>query len=264
MENEYNYQSESVGGSTEPVEPYNYSTPLVGPAWSSVPRIRPPGLYQDTEDIRTRISEPKIRIKDSFMISLGDLNKNKKDMVNVYSAGILPFYVKNKTVYFLLGKDPDGNWSDFGGRSEINDKGSWYYTAAREFFEETVGSIMDIQTILTKLQIKKNNLKINDKTLSGHPYYMYVLKVPYKETYRYNFKSTYSFIKYTNTYDRKIDYKYLEKTDIQWISLETIKKSMSSDTEYPLRSIFKRTLEGNLDKIVEFCSAFNEFNDYVF
>ncbi len=186
---------------------------------------------------------------------------SKKDNINIYSAGILPFYVNNKNIYFLLGKDPDGKWSDFGGRSELNDEGRWDITAAREFYEETIGSVMDIQTILTKLQNKKGHLRIRDKTLNGYPYYMYTIKIAYKDIYRYNFKSTYSFIKYINSIDKKFDYKYLEKIDIQWVSLETIKRGLlDDDCEYPLRSIFKRTIEGHLDKIVSFCGTFNEYN----
>jgi hypothetical protein len=213
----------------------------------------------------------------------------------IYGAGILPFYVKNvpfgripirtessaslsssipfgERIYFLLGKDPDGKWSDFGGRSEPSDNGHVDITAAREFFEETIGSVMDIQTVLTKLQVKKNHLKIRDKTLNGHPYFMYTIKIPYKDTYRHIFKSTYAFIKYINSNNsrsvndnprKKIDYKYQEKIDIQWVSLETLKKSINGEvTEYPLRSIFKRTLEGNLNKIVEFCSSFNDNNSF--
>jgi len=186
---------------------------------------------------------------------------SKKDNINIYSAGILPFYVNNKNIYFLLGKDPDGKWSDFGGRSELSDEGRWDITAAREFYEETIGSIMDIQTVLTKLQNKKSHLRIRDKTLNGYPYYMYTIKIAYKDIYRYNFRSTYSFIKYINSIDKKFDYKYLEKTDIQWINIETIKKGLLDDNcEYPLRSIFKRTIEGHLEKIINFCGTFNEYN----
>lgn len=202
----------------------------------------------------------------------------------MYSAGILPFHVKSGTIYFLLGKDPDGKWSDFGGRSETSDEGRWDMTAAREFYEETIGSVMDINMIRTRLENKNKYLKIKDKTLNGYPYYMYVLTIPFKDIYRNNFRSTYSFIKYVNnmahkskndarlynevkSYNeprlynepmRKIEYKYLEKIDIQWITLDTLKKSLTQDTEYPLRSIFKRTLQGNLNQIINFCSTYQE------
>jgi hypothetical protein len=189
----------------------------------------------------------------------------KKDYSNVYSAGILPFNLKGKNIYFLLGKDPDGKWSDFGGRSEIGDNSRWDLTAAREFYEETIGSVMDIQTVTHKLQNKKNCLKLKDKTLNGYPYYMYVLRTPQKDIYRHNFRSTFLFMKYTNNCsmtnsgqnNSKFDYKYLEKIDIQWVSLDFIKESLTNDnTEYPLRSVFKRTLENNLEKIEEFCKCY--------
>jgi hypothetical protein len=36
-----------------------------------------------------------------------------------YSAGVLPFTIKNGTVYFLQGRDrSDGAFSDFGGKAE--------------------------------------------------------------------------------------------------------------------------------------------------
>jgi hypothetical protein len=189
-----------------------------------------------------------------------------------YSAGILPFYTKNKTIYFLLGKDGYSNtWSDFGGRADQSDNERWDVTAAREFFEETIGSVADITTMIAKLQIKKNYIKIKDKTLNNSVYHMYVLKIPYKEIYRHNFLSTLSFLKYIKG-EGKVDangkssseYKqYLEKIDMQWVSLDTIKNSMSGSEEsieYPLRSIFKRTLERNYDRIVEFCNLFHDKN----
>jgi hypothetical protein len=222
-------------------------------------------------------SDNEIGAKEQFYLKAQQKRRmdseNKRSNKNVYSSGILPFYVKNKTIYFLLGKDPEGKWSDFGGRSEVQDNGRWDSTAAREFYEETIGSVLDIQTIMTKLQNQKYNIRINGKTLNGSSYFMYVLKIPYKETYRHNFQSTLSFIKYIKYnskgqgHDEKksiIDYKYLEKTDIQWVSLETIKMSMDplneDEVNYPLRHVFKKTLEQNLDDILNFCSSFNDSN----
>ncbi len=204
---------------------------------------------------------------------------------NIYSAGILPFYLKNNTIFFLLGKDTEGKWSDFGGRSETQDLGCWDVTASREFYEETIGSIMDIKNILSKIQ-NKNSLRIKGKTMNGSPYYMYLVKIPYKEVYRINFQNTLSFISYIK-YDSKnskynnksiIDYKYFEKTDIQWISYENIKLSidcnLETDTDqsiYPLRPVFKKSFENNIENIVSFCrklcfhenNLFNVENIYV-
>lgn len=223
----------------------------------------------ENKNIIKRISSSKVpqvmsfnsnkNIKNLFKKNdlLNSTFTTKKDYQNVYSAGILPFSIKNKMVYFLLGKDPDGKWSDFGGRSEIDDNSRWDLTAAREFYEETIGSVMDVSTILTRLQAKKNYLRLKDKTLNGYPYYMYIIKIPYKETHRIIFKSTLSFIKYINSNDKKFDYKYFEKIEIQWVSSDTIFTSLKDpDSEYPLRSIFKRNLENNIKTIMEYIEPF--------
>lgn len=95
-------------------------------------------------------------VKESIFQSVKKIDSiNKRNNRQIYSAGILPFFIKNNTIYLLLGKDIDNKWSDFGGRSEGNDKGRWDFTASREFYEESVGSIMDIQSIFLKFKIEK-------------------------------------------------------------------------------------------------------------
>ena len=200
-------------------------------------------------------------IKKDFYYSLQNRRRldsdNRKFHKQIYSAGILPFAIKNNTVYFLLGKDPEQNWSDFGGRSEGQDRGRWDTTATREFYEESIGAVMDIPTMLGRLQYRKNYIRVRGKTLNGSPYFMYVVKIPYKDSYRDNFHSTLEFMKYT----RGCDKKYLEKLDIQWVSLETIYASMeNSDNDsvinFPLRRVFKKTLVDNLEIISNFPTQF--------
>ena len=181
-----------------------------------------------------------------------------KYIKQIYSAGILPFYVKNNNTYILLGKDREGFWSDFGGRSEGQDQGRWDITAIREFYEESVGSIMEIPMMMSLLQNKKNTLKIKGKTLNKSPYFMYFVKIPFKDYYRENFKSTIKFINYAKMFDKKFN----EKSDIQWVSLETMCVSLdreSSDAiNYPLREVFRETFETNLEQIKHFGSKFYE------
>ena len=63
-------------------------------------------------------------------------NWNKKN--NIYSAGILPYGKDSKgNVYFLLGKDRQMAWSDFGGSSHKGEKP--FKTAIREGTEELNG-----------------------------------------------------------------------------------------------------------------------------
>lgn len=190
---------------------------------------------------------------------------NRRYSRKIYSAGILPFYVKDNTTYFLLGKDPEARWSDFGGRSEGQDRGRWDTTAAREFYEETIGSVMNIPNMLARLQHRRNYIRVQGKTLNGSPYFMYVVKIPYSESYCTNFSSTLAFIQYARSFDKK----FIEKSDIQWVSLDTIKASLEDQDNddvinFPLRKVFKRTLVDNFEAITNFPTQFFESKYYPF
>lgn len=203
----------------------------------------------------TEVHNSAFRLKNDFLKNRRRLDSdNRKNYREIYSAGILPFSVKGGTVYFLLGKDLENKWSDFGGRSEVQDKGRWDVTATREFYEESIGVVMDISSMLSRLQHRKNYIKVKGKTLSGSPYYMYVVKIPYKETYKETFDNTLGFIRYSNAFDKK----YLEKIDLQWVSLETIYASLEdeSDLNFPLRRVFKKTLGDHLETITQFSKQF--------
>jgi 8-oxo-dGTP pyrophosphatase MutT (NUDIX family) len=72
-----------------------------------------------------------------------------------YSAGILPYtFDQTGKCLFLLGKDYDNDWSDFGGRCEFRDNNEPLNTACREFYEETLGSIMTIKECMDKIDCK--------------------------------------------------------------------------------------------------------------
>ena len=183
---------------------------------------------------------------------------NKKFKKVVYSAGILPIYVRNENIYFLLGKGNNGDWSDFGGRSEISDKGRWDITACREFYEESIGAILSYPEILKKLQNKKNFINVEGNTLNGSPYYMYVVKIPFENNYKEKFKSTMSFINFT----RILDIKYKEKIEIQWISIDTIEAVIDGNYKvlnYPLRKVFLKTFKDNLEQIKKFALETSQY-----
>ena len=73
--------------------------------------------------------------------------KSNKNTIR-YSAGILPYtFDQNGKLLFLLGKDNDGDWSDFGGRCEFKDRNEPKNTATREFYEETRINKHDIQIL---------------------------------------------------------------------------------------------------------------------
>ena len=173
--------------------------------------------------------------------------------VHIYSAGILPYQVgENGKIYFLLGKDTQGAWSDFGGKCEFQDKNNIKETAAREFFEESLNSAMDLNTTREMLKNEKNYTLVISKTLSGSPYYMFILRVPMlPDTSRDRFKRTLQYLQYKGS-----DYSSLEKTDVKWVSLDTILHCLTSveyenDLGWPLRKIFRKTMYNNRKILTE-------------
>lgn len=166
----------------------------------------------------------------------------------MYSAGILPYTIdKNNKLLFLLGKDTNSFWSDFGGKCELDDR-TIEDTACREFYEETLGSVMNIRSIRNHIRTLQGCYKIKSKTLNGSDYYMYVVKIPYKY-YQNVFKKMLEFVKYSKCNKRK----YLEKVDIMWFSVETIESIIDNNKErnimMPLRDVFYRTIVNNLESL---------------
>jgi len=167
----------------------------------------------------------------------------------LYSAGVL-FYCKCRdgNVYFLLGREYDNKWSDFGGKSEPRDRQEIENTASREAWEESIGCVFDQETLRSTLKYKKTP-HICSKTQGGHPYYMYLLKIPYSMNYRQTFNNTRTFINKTD-----IDKKFLEKFDVRWVSLETLRYSFDGKSIISLRGIFESTFKNHINEIEEIIS----------
>lgn len=167
----------------------------------------------------------------------------------LYASGIL-FYSKSadNTAYFLLGKDFDNKWTDFGGGSEISDKFDTEITAARETWEETLGCVGDFDTIRNSL---RNCKYIVSVTPSGKPYYMYIVRIPFTQTYKDKFTCTKKFISRIS-----IDKKFLEINDIKWVSTDTIKYSIDNKKQIiKLRSIFEKTVKKEYDNILSIINS---------
>jgi len=166
----------------------------------------------------------------------------------IYAAGIL-FYSKSidQTPYFLLGKDFENRWSNFGGRCELSDKYDSEVTASREAWEETLGAVYDYENMKSLIKNKSTKCIIS-RTPSGHPYYMFVVKIPFTTSYRDRFTSTKNFIS-----NIQIDKKSLEINDIKWVSLDTIKYSIENKKSFiKLRTVFEQNLNISIDEIVSF------------
>lgn len=188
-----------------------------------------------------------------------------------YCAGILPYQVnEHGEVYMLLGQDEHNYWSDFGGKSELLDNNDAKKTASREFFEETLNAVVDKQTIDMMLQDEKKFKFFQAKTLRGLPYYMFVLRIPMLNEARDRFLSTRKFLNQIRQNNEMYhlfdvpdtDWKFFEKKDIKWISLDTILMCLddSQQTGWHLRDIFKTTLKSNINDLIKLNLEFGNKN----
>jgi len=172
-----------------------------------------------------------------------------------YSAGILPYSVDSGgNVVFLLGQDVNGDWSDFGGRSELRDNGSCQQTASREFYEETLGSVKSMEDMKRNITAHKNRDEVHlvtSKTLGGATYYMFLVKIQYIDYKRFFWK-TYQYLKSCN-------HRYIEKRDIRWISKDTLLSCIlepeTRDSLINLRPIFRQTCKHHYKEINAHTSA---------
>lgn len=187
------------------------------------------------------------------------------DKRNFYCAGILPYQVnENGEIYILLGQDENGKWSDFGGKSEPCDNNNVKNTAIREFFEETLNSVIDCKALMNIIEHENNFKLIHARTIKGSPYYMFILRLPMVNTTREKFLSArrlISHLKEKNDIYHLFDtsdseWKFLEKKDVKWISLDTIllcldDPKVEKQTGWILKDIFKSTLERNKQELVK-------------
>lgn len=159
----------------------------------------------------------------------------------MYAAGILPVtrFEDGKTL-FLLGRDVrDGTWSDFGGKCERVDRNDATNTATREFYEETLGCVV-APWGLRKRMVSGNCVSLRGETRNGHPYWMYVVEVPYIKDLDKTFAKLVAFLKYKNAAADLV-----EKTEVRWFDLATM-------MSVPKRSAFKETVDrhaGTLTRI---------------
>ena len=172
--------------------------------------------------------------------------KSNKNFIR-YSAGILPYsFDQNGKIVFLLGKDNEGDWSDFGGRCEFKDQNNPKNTAAREFYEETLGAVLNIQECNDKMT---ENKKIESVTLNGSPYYMYLVYIDLVN-YSDTFNKTSNFLKYQ--FDTRIVTKLIEKVSIRWVSIDTLLNCIENKDQFiSLRGVFYKTITTFKETLIE-------------
>lgn len=167
----------------------------------------------------------------------------------MYAAGILPICWVGTEMFVLVGLDVrDGTWSDFAGKYEKKDK-DIKWTASREFFEETYGCLFDAKTMRARLE---HAIEIRGRTQNHHPFYCYIVEVPFLPHLRHAFRNQLTFMK-----QRNVHRMFLEKSDIMYVSLQTLYDSI------PLRSVFKETLKEARDILLDISQGPKVFRDRV-
>lgn len=149
-----------------------------------------------------------------------------------YAAGILPMTWHAGEALFLVGKDlRDDTYSDFGGKCERCDRGDALNTSVREFYEETLGVLLPAKALRNRMQ-SHNCLCLRSRTQNGHPYFMYVVQVPFVPHLRNAFHKTLAFLKYRNVHKL-----YVEKTDVRWVTWPALRDDL------PKRAVFAGTVD---------------------
>lgn len=132
-------------------------------------------------------------------------------------AGILPVSFNGVCMVFLLGKEHNNQWSDFGGSSSLNKGETKFQTAIREGHEELSG-LLGTRNELENL-VKNNYIK----QYSHERYTSYIFNIDYDPMLPIYFNRNYEFARNTtpNIIVAKNNGLY-EKKEIKWFTVEEI------------------------------------------
>jgi hypothetical protein len=167
-------------------------------------------------------------------------------------ASILPVTIFKGKLYFLFGKeraiDDNPGLSDFGGGTDANE--SYIQTAIREGGEELtgfLGSDKDIKHLLTKY----GTFNIDYKSDGYSIYRVHIFPMEYDAMLPHYYNNNQRFLQ--KRLDPKIirDTKIFEKTEIQWMCIDDIKKQKKK-----FRSFYQNIVDLILAKT-------NEINTFV-
>jgi hypothetical protein len=117
-----------------------------------------------------------------------------------------------KRAYLLLGQERELSYDDFGGSRGKGERHP-ILTAAREFYEESIGAIYNLEEITKK--ILESNIFVFEAN-----FYQYWVEIPFDDRVLDNFSKVRKEKEPTAT-------KYeLEKQKLRWFAVENIRKSV--------------------------------------
>lgn len=173
----------------------------------------------------------------------------------VKGCGVLPYAIKGKEVYLLLGKERevDGWWdsnkyADFGGGIEKNESSK--QCAIRECYEESMGILGSSAEIKAKLE-KTRVEPLYDESNCSMTYFM---KIPFDKTIETTFKNVYeyfkkcSYIKGGTHVLPGCEHGFFEKSRVKWFSLKELKQKLSNEL---YKKQFRKYFISNLKKMAK-------------
>lgn len=164
------------------------------------------------------------------------------------NAGVLPyFFDKSGKAFFLIGREPNGFWADFGGRAEKDEETT--ITAAREFSEETryvygkhAQGVKNLESSKPTEKFLNASIDYINKRITGklvHPkgyYVMYLAEV--------------DFIPAT-VFDSALEVPHYEKTKYSWVSVQKLVNAIRTQTDRRKAKIGKKRIRRQIFDVLK-------------
>jgi hypothetical protein len=162
-------------------------------------------------------------------------------------AGVLPFAVVGKQIYFLIGKEHysykwsgSNKWSDFGGD---DDNEPTLPAAAREFYEESLGFFGNFSELKKLLKKSATKIKVNGG-------YTFLLEIAYDKNLPKTYKNVYKYI-HKDAYSDDPNHGFMEKTLVEWIKKEDLEKMIRNNKTSIKDKKFRREFVNSLKIILD-------------
>ena len=156
-----------------------------------------------------------------------DIGLLSKPSASFHCSGVLPYCICGTLVYFILGRTRSGKLLTFTGKAEQRSYNSFEApatTAAREFYEETLGCIMGYDQCLAATQACDKSSVLVSTTPKHTICYTFLVCVPFKRHYALNFARTRDFLSFINVNEPHLT----EFCEIKGIGYETLVKISAS------------------------------------
>lgn len=140
-----------------------------------------------------------------------------------HCSGVIPYCICGTLVYFLLGRTRNGKMLSFTGKSELISHNLYEApatTAAREFYEESLGCVLSYDQCIAATQACDKNSVLVSTTPKNTLCYTFLVCVPFKRHYSLNFVRTRDFLSFINVHEAHL----AEFQEIKGVCFETLNK----------------------------------------